>query len=266
VTDSAGRGSAKNGSLSVLVVLAIAATGVAISLAGCRWTRRTARLDFESGDFSGWTEKFAASHSGRIVQSPVRRGKYAARFELRAGDDTGDGVRAELKEMHFAPLGREIWYSFSTFIPPDFPIVDTYTVISQWHASEDPGENAASRSPVLAHRYGEGTFVIDIRFSSTKIQRVNDGASKVLYQQKDFPKGVWHDFVYRVRWSYRSDGFVECWLDGKRIIDYQGPVGYNDNDGPYFKFGLYHQDGERPFVVYHDEYRRGFSREDVVSP
>jgi hypothetical protein len=108
-------------------------------------------------------------------------------------------------------------------------------------------------------------LVIDIRFSSQKIQKANDGTGRVLYEQKDFPKGVWHDFVYRVRWTYRSDGLVEGWLDGKRIIDYRGPVGYNDSDGPYFKFGLYHHGGEKPFVVYHDEYRRGFSREDVTS-
>ena len=247
------------------MILAVGVAGVAVSLAACSWAQRTARLDFESGDFSGWTKKFASSHSGRIVGSPARRGKYAARFELRAGDDTGDGVRAEVKERYLAPFGREIWYSFSTFIPPDFPIVDTPTVISQWHASEDPGEDAASRSPVLAHRYGGGALLIDIRFSSQKTQRVNDGDSEVLYEQKDFPRGVWHDFLYRVRWSHRSDGLVECWLDGKRVIDYQGPVGYNDNEGPYFKFGLYHHGGDKPFIIYHDEYRRGFSREDAAS-
>jgi hypothetical protein len=228
-----------------------------------RRTRSTAQFDFESGDFSGWTEKFAASYSGQIVRMPVRRGKYAARFELRAGDDTGDGIRAEVKEMYCAPLGREIWYSFSTFIPQEFPIVESPTVITQWHASEDSGEDVAARSPVLAHRYANGDLIIDIRFSSHKIQQANDGSKRVLYEEKSFSKGVWHDFLYRIRWSYLSDGLVECWLDGKQIIAYIGPIGYNDDYGPYFKFGLYHHDGINPFVIYHDEYRRGFSRRDV---
>jgi hypothetical protein len=194
----------------------------------------------------------------------VRRGRYAARFELRAGDDTGDGVRAEVKEMYCAPLGHEIWYSFSTFIPPEFPIVETPCVITQWHASEDAGEKAAARSPVLAHRYANGALVIDIRFSSQRMQRSNDGAVRVLYEQKSFPKGIWQDFLYRIRWSYRSDGLVECWLNGKKIIDYKGPVGYNDGEGPYFKFGLYHHGGVKPFIIYHDEYRRGFSGNAVI--
>jgi hypothetical protein len=235
-----------------------------LSLVWQQRARQTARLGFESGGFSGWIKKFAAPYSGQVVRSPVRRGNFAARFELRAGDDTGDGVRAELKERYLAPFGRDVWYSFSTLIPEDFPIVEKSTVITQWHASEDPGEDVAGRSPVLAHRYGGGTFVVDIRYSSRKLQRANDGERRVLYEQKTFPKGVWHDFLYRIRWSHGPDGLVEGWLDGKPIIDYKGPVGYNDRDGPYFKFGLYHHDGAGPFVIYHDDYRRGFRREDVT--
>jgi hypothetical protein len=249
----------------ILIALAAVAICLFISQEVYRRTRSTAQFDFESGDFSGWIKKFAASYSGQIVRMPVRRGKYAARFELRAGDDTGDGIRAEVKEMYCAPLGREIWYSFSTFIPQDFPIVETPTVITQWHASEDSGEGLAARSPVLAHRYANGDLVIDSRFSRQKTQRANDGISKVLYKHVNFPRGMWHDFLYRIRWSYLPDGLVECWLDGKQIIAYKGPVGYNDDNGPYFKFGLYHHDGISPFIIYHDEYSRGFSRKDVSS-
>ncbi len=240
-----------------------AVLAVAAALAASHCAHRSGRLDFESGDLSGWQKKLAAAHSFRIVSDPVRSGRHAGRFELRAGDDTGDGVRSELKEKYIAPLRREIWYSFSTFIPQDFPVVEQPTVITQWKASEDAGEGPASRSPILAHRYVGGALVVQIRFSGTKIQKANDGTRKVLYEQRDFPRGVWHDFVYRVRWSHRADGLVECWLDGRRIIDYAGPVGYNDDKGPYFKFGLYPHAGDKPFVIYHDEYRRGFTREEV---
>jgi hypothetical protein len=248
-----------------LIALAVIITGLFIAKEIYRRTRSTVQLDFESGDFSGWTKKFADLYSGQIVSNPVRGGRYAAKFELRTGDDTGDGVRAEVKEEYRAPFGREIWYSFSTLIPSEFPIVETPIIISQWHASEDPGEEVAARSPILANRYGSGDLVIDIRFSSQRIQRTNDGISKVLYEQKSFPKGVWHDFIYRICWSYHSDGLIDCWLDGKQIIGYRGPVGYNDGVGPYFKFGLYHHGGSKPFIIYHDEYRRGFSRIDVIS-
>ena len=248
----------------VVIILGLIAVGIVAVL---KWngTRQCARLDFESGDFSGWRRKLAAPYSACIVSDPVRHGKYAARFELRDGDDMGDGVRAEVKENYNAPLGREIWYSFSTLVPQDFPIVDRPTVIAQWHAAEDPGEAIASRSPVLAHRYDGRSLIIDIRYSEARIQRANDGISKVLFEQKYFARGVWHDFVYRTRWSYKSDGIVQCWLDGQRVINYLGPVGYNDANGPYFKFGLYHHRGNRPLIIYHDDYRRGFTKEAVIS-
>jgi hypothetical protein len=135
-----------NRSAKGAAVLALAA-----ALAGSHCAHRSGRLDFESGDLSGWKKKLAGAHSFRIVDDPVRSGTYAGRFELRAGDDTGDGVRSELKEMYFAPLGCEIWYSFSTYIPRDFPVVEQPTVITQWKASEDEGEGPVARSPILAH-------------------------------------------------------------------------------------------------------------------
>lgn len=261
---SAGTRSTRKRVRAVLVIPCLILVGLIVAVA-LNHARQSARLDFESGRFSGWRLKLLAPHSGRIVTNPVRRGRYAARFELRAGDDTGDGVRAELKEGYNAPLGREIWYSFSTLVPRDFPIADSRTVITQWHAEEDPGEAIAARSPVLAHRYDGRSLVIDIRYSSAKTQQANDGMARILYEQEGFARGVWHDFLYRVRWSDKPDGLVECWLDGERVINYSGPVGYNDVRGPYFKFGLYHHIGDRPLVVYHDEYRRGFTRESVTA-
>ena len=77
------------------------------------------------------------------------------------------------------------------------------------------------------------------------------------------PKGVWHDFVYHIKWSYKDDGFVEGWLNGKKIIDYRGPVGYNDDQGIYFKIGVYRNESEKTYVIYHDEYRRGNSFAEV---
>jgi len=96
----------KTGRVTLLIAIVAIAFCLFISREVYRRTRSTARFDFESGDFSGWIKRFAASDSGKIVSKPIRRGRYAARFELRAGDDTGDGIRAEVKEMYCAPLGR----------------------------------------------------------------------------------------------------------------------------------------------------------------
>jgi hypothetical protein len=224
----------------------------------------TAYMGFESGTMSGWrTEKLAKEYSGTVVQDVVRRGKFAMRFELRDGDSPGgDGIRAELKEQYLAPLNQVVWYSFSTLIPLTFPRWSDNSVISQWKGSTDPGEYD-DRSPILAHRYWDGALVVDIRHSAERLQQGNDGERKTILRIPDFKLGVWHDFRYRIVWSY-DKGEIDCWMDGKQVIKYRGPVGYNDARGPYFKLGLYHHDGgPKPFVIYHDEYKRGLRREDV---
>ncbi|MBN8733201.1 MAG: polysaccharide lyase [Acidobacteria bacterium] len=224
----------------------------------------TVHLGFEDGATTGWrTSKLAQPYSGTVVSEPVRSGKYAMRFELRAGDSPGgDGIRAELKEQHLVPLRREIWYSFSTFIPASFPRWKDNSVISQWKGSTDEGEYD-DRSPILAHRYWDHALVIDIRHSSTPLQQGNDGERSTLLRIPNFPRGVWHDFRYRIVWAH-DEGEIDCWLNGKQVIRYRGPAGYNDTRGPYFKLGLYHHNGgNEPFVIYHDEYKRGFRREDV---
>jgi hypothetical protein len=54
-------GSAKNRSAAILAALILIAGGFPLLSVACRWTKPTERLNFESGDFSSLTKKFAAS-------------------------------------------------------------------------------------------------------------------------------------------------------------------------------------------------------------
>ena len=58
---------------------------------------------------------------------------------------------------------------------------------------------------------------------------------------------------------------IEAWLNGKRLIDWRGPLAYeNEEEGPYFKLGVYWSPaGPKPIVVYHDNYSRGHSFAEV---
>ncbi len=65
---------------------------------------RSVRLDFESGDFSGWSvRRLAKDYSAVIQEAIVRTGSKACRFEIRPGDRVSQGLRAELRD----------WYAFS---------------------------------------------------------------------------------------------------------------------------------------------------------
>ena len=202
----------------------------------------------------------------QVVADNVRAGKQALRFEVREGDayvsPRKTSYRSELsaREVFRATMGKEYWYGFSMYMPTDFPDHDNRLVIGQWHATEDIGD--IKLSPVLSQRYKEGRFYVQICFSPEKVQR-SDGTKKTLYSTHSFKKGVWHDFVYHVKWSYRDDGFVEMWWNGDQVIGYKGPVGYNDDEGPFFKYGIYRDDVPETYVMYFDEFRIGSSYDEV---
>ena len=223
-----------------------------------------AEYDFESkepGDLK--TFKLHYDYSGSISDSISRNGKYSMRFELRKGDEIGwdQDSRAELKDDFNAPLNKETWYGISLFIPEEFPELEKDCIVIQWHGEHDEGE--ASRSPVLAVRVENSKFYITSRTSKQKIQNNNRGPSTTHFTLNDFPRNEWLDFVVEVIWSHTNSGSLKTWLNGEQIINYNSPIGYNDDLGPYYKFGLYKHSGNAPLVVFHDEYRRGGSYEEV---
>lgn len=227
---------------------AVALATLLIILAGCS---RLGNKGFEWGNFLGWIPEFPESYSGRIVESPVRCGNYAARFEYRPGDEawTG-GYRSEVSEsLSKAAFNVPVWYAFSTYIPNTFR---GEAVISQWHATPDAGE--VWRSPPLALRYNGETLRVTARDSDIPIQQDNSAPERDLYVTP-LARETWNDWVFRVVWSHES-GSVDAWLNGAKVIEYRGPIGYRDARGPFFKIGIYNQGMPHVQVVYHDEYFR----------
>ncbi len=218
--------------------------------------------DFEDGSLWRWSHESAAPHAVRIVPDPVDPGNRVARFELRPGDRPVNlGLRTELSEFAFkAPFGREIIYSFRTYIPEDWSDQDVRCLIAQWHAWHDWVLGEALRSPVLGIEYRDNVFLIRLCHNDGWIQRDNSPASNhktVVYRSEALAqKGVWHTFKAQVRWSPDPDGRLRMWINGEQVVDYAGPIGYRDALGPYFKMGLYRDATPDTFVIYHDDYRR----------
>lgn len=212
--------------------------------------------------------KAPKDYSIQVQSEVVRKGKFAARFEIRKGDAFQDGsahegFRSELKDRYRATRGGEDWYSISFYLPKDFPIHGNRLVIGQWNAEpDDEAEEALGRSPPLSQRFINGEFRVQLYKEPITVKLPLAGR-KILFRTKKLELGKWHDFVYHVRWSHKKDGFVKAWMNGKPIVDYNGPVGYDDKRGPYFKFGLYRDDVPETYVAYFDEYRRGKARKDV---
>ncbi len=204
------------------------------------------------------------------VSHVQRDGIDSVRFELREGEQYCDlfgktSFRSEVNARDFPPVGTERWYSFSLLLPEDFPIENNRLVLAQWHGADKKYLGEPSRSPALAFRFSRGRFFITIRHSADRIVwNPSDACSMTLFDTERFPLGVWNDFVVQARWSYREDGQVNVWWNDQQVVNYSGPVGYNDDLGPYFKFGLYRDDSARTYIAYFNHVKMGTSREDVI--
>jgi len=71
-------------------------------------------------------------------------------------------------------------------------------------------------------------------------------------------KNTWYDFVYNVRWSSGSDGFIKGWVNGVLKLNYQGPTLYT-GQGCYLKLANYHTALGVPVSIIHDRVVRGTS-------
>ena len=202
-------------------------------------TDALARLGFESGDLSGWqlVQRVSADRI-RVVDSPVRAGERAARFEVRSGDDMG-GARAELGYTdNMASEGQERTYSWSTLLPSDYPIVDKWQDIVQWKNE------------------GTGTPPLQIGIRGDQIGLA--GGPQVNYRwpwKTTVERGKWVDFTVRIKWSSDAQvGWVEAWYEGQKVLErYPMATLYPGVDN-YFKLGLYRDsDISQTGVVYHDD-------------
>ena len=80
----------------------------------------------------------------------------------------------------------------------------------------------------------------------------------------NFTLGEWNDLIYQVRWSTEDDGYLNVWLNGEKVVEYKGPIGFFDPKGPHFNYGIYRRKSEKnTHIVYFDSYKRGSSYKDV---
>ena len=216
-------------------------------------------LDFENGDFAGWSvRRLCRPYSATIQSEIVRIGSKACRFEIRPGDHISQGARAELRDWYNAPFEVDTWYGFSTYLPQDFmPPKGVGIVLAQWHDQAELGD--PSGKPPLAIRYLDGALRFTGAFSEIASQ--NPDKRYVFHNIPDVAHEKWLDFVFRIHWSKTGDSSIDAFLDKAPLFRFAGPLGYrNEIKGPYFKFGVY-ASGEitGPLVAYHDNYSRADS-------
>jgi hypothetical protein len=209
--------------------------------------------DFETGGLSQWSIAARKRESSiRVVRAPVRQGRYAARFEVRRGDNPiGFGDRAQIQINTGEREGQVRWYAWSTRVARDFPSYGAWQVLAQWHA------NAPGSPPVA--------FFADRDDLVLKVHRTGHPGQVLSIEdvwRGPLRRGTWHDIKMRVRWSGNDRrGWIELWIDGRRQRFDDGTQRRRIRTmypgiGNYMAMGLYRQSGlAKPGVVYHDAFR-----------
>ncbi len=201
--------------------------------------------DFETGDISQWDMiQQVAPDRITISQDPVREGNYAARFEVRPGDNIGDTPpRAELANHLDEQEGEERYYRWFTYFDPDFPTNrNAFITFTQWRAMDE--SDAYTSFMVWGDR-------IELRRDGTR-------------WSTPLVRGEWQEFIYHVKWSPDPDvGFIELWHNGQLVMPkvYVETMAGSPGDAVpnYVKQGLYRADELPTGVVYHDGFTAGDS-------
>jgi hypothetical protein len=191
-------------------------------------------IDFESGDFARFPVE--SGGQGEIVTSPVRAGRYAARYVM-----TGNG-RSESAGAR-VPVGQDMWAGWSLNIPEDFPS-DASGTVSQFIGYQPPCHTG-------------GNFHLKVRddqWGTWLRHRGERGNSTDTYDLGPVRKGEWSDILVHARWTSGDDGFFELYVDGELLQRETGPTFVDCPQGPYFKAGIY-AGAPAGTTVYMDEYR-----------
>jgi hypothetical protein len=248
-----------------IVVLAVVSVGISRAQGSNGFVPTPDVYDgFETSRLSKvWDASRFVPGAVQMQTNVVRAGRSAAQVTVHTHDKFEAGIngsrdseRAELSEAWklISKENEAYEYSFSMFIPTNFPIVPTRLVISQWRQDCSVG-NCSDDSPVLAIRYASGVLKIvhNIGLQQTTLFKTNEEL-----------RGKWLDFKFQIRFSSAENGRIRAWLAGNQVVDYQGLNAYAENARTgyanpshfYFSMGLYRDVMPEPMTIYIDEYRK----------
>jgi hypothetical protein len=228
---------------------------------------------FEDGKMAGWRP---AGNSPAVTRELARRGRYAMKTSLDRVRDACP-YRTEVSGPE-ADVGKEYWYGFSIFLPDDYVPDKIWEIVAQWNCIPDYDVGEKWRNPVMALFSTGGRWSWVTRWDAKRNtfaggKREYGGEHE--YDLGPYQRNIWTDWVVHVKWSYQSDGILQVWRNGEKVVDQNGPNAFNDAHGPIFKMGLYKgwtkpetpSDAVSRRVLYHDEFRMagpGATYQDVA--
>ena len=192
------------------------------------------------------------------------------RFEVRENDffegvagsdtDTGDQAqgknRSEISSFRSMQNGREFVIEFDVLVEAGQPNTADFLVLAQLHQTEDRDANGiptdfSGPPPMTIQLRGDRLEVVgrtDANKTTTEDSLTRLTApgydtpqTNTLYLDTDpIARDTWINLRIEVVFDHTgTSGRLEVQRDGVAIVDYTGPIGYNDDIGPYLQMGVY---------------------------
>ncbi|MEZ5099305.1 MAG: heparin lyase I family protein [Thermoleophilia bacterium] len=206
-----------------------------------------------------------------IVTSPVRQGSRAARFTVHPGDRYGgsSGERSLARWIGSNERdGQEHYYGWSTLFPTDWVEASGWQIITEFHADR--------RFPLAPLRFDAKRNSLELWMTTGACPGPYDCAiDRGRTILRDLHKGEWNDFILHVVWRESATGMVEVWhrVEGEtgfrriaRIPNVPTLPSRRGEEGAelYLLHGLYRDDASITQSVFHDNFVRGDTYEDVA--
>lgn len=190
---------------------------------------------FDDRSFSGWVP--SGNNTAKIVNSPVRGGNYAAELKLdRLEDKVPTRTELSLSKTKLE-IGKEYWIGLSEYLHESWRFgAREGAFVMQIHKRPDAGDASGKQPLTVGTKLGVWRLSIhfDARSKSTK-----SSVGVKNFSLGTVNKGQWIDWVFHIKFSYQTNGLLEVWQNGKKVLTYNGPNCFNDKLGPYLKVGIY---------------------------
>jgi len=213
-------------------------------------------------------------HSLELVDKPVTDGRQAARFELRAGDNSpkSDLAGPDFPEDPILPYGEDFWIGFSMMVPSGIDLQSSRgNILWQIHP-KNKATGACGGQPQMALTVDNGS---NYEMGAQAGDPCNPKGQK--FDLGPIVRDQYVHFVINFKNSNSAGDYANVWVydgegdDSAPKMKYSGPLGYQD-PGDYSRIGIYAPGCNQgcqaypwdSMVVYFDEYRQGTSFEAVV--
>jgi len=176
-----------------------------------------------------------------------------------ATDDQALGKnRSEIVSRKYTQFERQFNLEFDVMVEAGAPNTADWLLLAQLHQSEDVDEDGklldASASPPFALQLSGEFMEIVGRTSSERFlpettrdeqsypPRIALNGQDTMYLDTDpIVRDQWYNMRFEIVFDHETggSGALRVFRDGQLLVDYAGPLGYNDAVGPYLQLGVY---------------------------